>query len=389
MKLLLPLLAIPLAGARVIQIPITTEAETETPSTTAVLAGEDEVAPGVGVHFTTSYAVAAARYQNGTIRDMGKIEGDAEYIELMSRWMRSYSAPSWEDDCQRMLSSPSNKFESNRFKCNIKYANRKIRKLLGRPTSRDAATLSKFLHKTRSTIEAELGEPLTSIAPTIFNIRPEQEQDMGDALDFIGLRSSRERSRAMYSDLNTAYVDSEANAAFAGLHMDLRPNTHQDIPHPSTRKSPTRSILYINFDNSSLTASAHQFTSPDQTVMYNHIASADLGWWSLPVFEVPRAKFWAQVHEAIASVAGNMWKPPGRIVLMGEHGADQEFREVVQAALDSVLELDVRGMLQVNKAGDSLSLAARGAAEMAWREREEEELRRGGRGVLGKESMEL
>jgi hypothetical protein len=45
-----------------------------------------EVGPAIGVHFTTSYAVAAARYQNGTVRDLGKVVGDAEYIELMSRW---------------------------------------------------------------------------------------------------------------------------------------------------------------------------------------------------------------------------------------------------------------------------------------------------------------
>lgn len=94
--LLLPLLAIPLAGARVIQIPIA--AETEPSASTSAHAGDEDAAPGIGVHFTTSYAVAAARYQNGTVRDLSKIEGDAEYVELMSRWMRSYSTPTWEDD---------------------------------------------------------------------------------------------------------------------------------------------------------------------------------------------------------------------------------------------------------------------------------------------------
>lgn len=96
---LLPLLAIPLAGARVVQVPIAAEVENESAAATSRnFGGEGNAVPAVGVHFTTSYAVAAARYQNGTVRDLSKIEGDAEYVELMARWMCSYSAPRWEDD---------------------------------------------------------------------------------------------------------------------------------------------------------------------------------------------------------------------------------------------------------------------------------------------------
>jgi ATP-dependent protease HslVU (ClpYQ) peptidase subunit len=45
---------------------------------------------GIGIHFTTSYAVAVARYQNGTTQDIATISADAEYINVMSRWMDSY-----------------------------------------------------------------------------------------------------------------------------------------------------------------------------------------------------------------------------------------------------------------------------------------------------------
>lgn len=268
------------------------------------------------------------------------------------------------------MSTSSNPFAYNRFKCNINNANRRIRKFFGRPASRDAATLSKFLSKTRTVIEAELGSPVTSIAPTIFNIHSEQEQDMSDALDFVRLQSSRERSQSAGSGLNTAYVDSEPNAAFAGLNMGMC-HDWQDTKacELETRRNPERSVLYINFDNSSLTASAHRFTSPYQSGMYKHVADADLGWWNLPVFEVPRAKFWAKVHEAIAQVGEEMHGMPGRIVLMGEHGADQEFREVVDAALGSVLDVHVAEMLKVNRPKDTLYLAARGAAELGWRHR--------------------
>ena len=56
----------------------------------------EDVAPGIGVHFTTSYAVASVRYQNGTTRDLVKVEGDAHYIELMTRWIKTRQ--SWKED---------------------------------------------------------------------------------------------------------------------------------------------------------------------------------------------------------------------------------------------------------------------------------------------------
>jgi hypothetical protein len=56
-----------------------------------------EIAPAIGVHFTTSYAVAAARYQNGTLRDLVRVAGDAEYIDLMRRWTGSKGEVSSHD----------------------------------------------------------------------------------------------------------------------------------------------------------------------------------------------------------------------------------------------------------------------------------------------------
>lgn len=88
---LLGLVVLPLVGARAVhtpqQIPIVADLGKVGPDMTAsVLEHTSEEAPMVGVHFTTSYAIASVRYQNGTLRDLGKIDGDAEYVETMSRW---------------------------------------------------------------------------------------------------------------------------------------------------------------------------------------------------------------------------------------------------------------------------------------------------------------
>lgn len=87
------LIVVPLVGARVVhtqqQIPIVADDAEDVGSemTTTILdEAPGEEAPMVGVHFTTSYAIASVRYQNGLFRDLGKIIGDAEYVETMSWW---------------------------------------------------------------------------------------------------------------------------------------------------------------------------------------------------------------------------------------------------------------------------------------------------------------
>jgi L-cystine uptake protein TcyP (sodium:dicarboxylate symporter family) len=92
------LFVVPLVSARVVrpqaQIPIVGQVgniETEIVQSSAQNITE-EIAPAIGIHFTTSYAVAAARYENGTTRDLLRVAGDAEYIDLMSRWTV------WEED---------------------------------------------------------------------------------------------------------------------------------------------------------------------------------------------------------------------------------------------------------------------------------------------------
>jgi hypothetical protein len=86
------LLVVPLVSARAVktqqQVPILGDAQnvrTEFMQSSTQLVTE-EIAPAIGVHFTTSYVVAAARYHNGTTQDLVRVAGDAEYIDLMRRW---------------------------------------------------------------------------------------------------------------------------------------------------------------------------------------------------------------------------------------------------------------------------------------------------------------
>jgi hypothetical protein len=142
--------------------------------------------------------------------------------------------------------------------------------------------------------------------------------------------------------------------------------------HACLLASQEQHILFLAFDNNSFSASMHRIPchSTNQTAnMISYIARSDLGWWNLPVFEVPRARFWAQVKECVVHAVSGRGKPPGRIVIVGDHGADQEFRQVVEDALWEELEIDAGMLLRGNDGVDSERLAARGAAELAWREK--------------------
>jgi hypothetical protein len=99
---------------------------------------------------------------------------------------------------------------------------------------------------------------------------------------------------------------------------------------------------------------------------YYYSMDTELGWWNLPVFDVARAQFWAQIHEKILDVLERMPKPPDNIVLMGEHGVNAEFKEIVKAAMWEKFDFDVDPMLEAIEKDSAGKLAARGAAELGW-----------------------
>ncbi|KAF1923957.1 uncharacterized protein M421DRAFT_425300 [Didymella exigua CBS 183.55] len=332
---LLAALVVPLVGARVVQVPFDGLREVE-----------DTAVPAVGVHFATSYATAAAKYENGTTVDLVRVEADADYIELMSRWTRSWKEP----DCEGPV---------NRLRCNLEPIRREGRRKIGLPITRESATLSKFVKKVRGAIEEELGASVNTIAPAAPQLVGWVSSDFQDALDLAGLTSSRLGDKPTYWD---------TNAAFAGLgHGLCESKTDFADCVDEERQMPYEHVLFLDFDNSSFSAMVQYLQHADQEWSYSSRIDENLGWWNLPVFEVPRARFWAQMHEVILEVAGALQRAPNKIVLLGDHGSNAEFQDVVKAAMWDVLEVDAAMMLSANDNENTAMLAARGAAGFARR----------------------
>ncbi|KAH8727528.1 hypothetical protein GQ44DRAFT_703384 [Phaeosphaeriaceae sp. PMI808] len=328
---LIHLFILPLVSARVVstqrQIPIFDHEEGKA----AVLqtpAEEHTITPAIGVHFTTSYAVTAARYQNGMTRDLVKVAGGIEYIDLMSRWTE-------QND--------------------------------GLPSSHDTGILSKFLKDVRGAIEAELGTSIKSITPAFPRLGPHMGNAIQESLAIAGLSSTRANT---FIDNEIKYE--EVNAAYAALGHGLCDNrfTHEGCVHGKNIQRHD-SVLYFNFDNSSFSAGLTSLrTAFDVQSSYSFGMNTKLGWWNLPVFEDPRAEFWKKIQEMIVDIIQPLTRPPNKIILLGEHGADEEFKEVAKTALWEVLEFDGELMMEAVKKEDVSYIAARGAAELGWRKDE-------------------
>ncbi|KAG9186637.1 hypothetical protein G6011_09745 [Alternaria panax] len=315
----LVLFLVPLASARAVryhhQIPIAEETTTKDLTNAKELS--QDATPSIGVHFTTSQAVAAAQYPNGTTIDLVQIPGDAGYIDLMSRWMFRYSD-----------------YEILRNR-------------------NDSVVLAAFLAKVHTTIEAQLEIPVRQITPAVvFPLRRAQKTLFQSTLLLAGFTSSK-------SSNGGAIIYPEAYATHAALV--------QASCARQTLQEQHQDVLVVAFDDSSFSASMHQ-TSCDakssRPHMISYVARSDLGWWNLPVYEAPRAKFWLKLQEAVIHTVTGLGKPPGRMVLSGSHGGDKEFKEKVGEALWAELEVDVGTLLRSSQEADNEWLAARGAAEL-------------------------
>jgi hypothetical protein len=243
------------------------------------------------------------------------------------------------------------------LECYIAHKIRQLRKWFGWSATADIGILSSILREVKVAAEDKLGHDIRSVWPAFPYLEKLEEADVRDALEHAGLEWS-----------STERVYWETNAAYAGLgHGLCKPVNDGSRCENDEGPAHTERVLVLNFDNSSFSASTHWMRTAYDPWPHSYELDLDLGWWNLPVYEIPRAKFWAQMHEIIVKVASSEARAPNKIVLMGDHSGDKEFHETIKAALWELLEFDVEMLLTANEDVDGSTLAAKGAAEMAFR----------------------
>jgi hypothetical protein len=255
---------------------------------------------------------------------------------------------------------PASEAAVQRDNCN----RRTLERERGVAANRDTDILSGFIIKVRQAIELQLGTTIASIAPAFPQLSPYIRSDVEEAIALAGLTSTR---------VNTGHGGAptydEEKAAWASLGHGLCETWTNYQGCASDGKSEQyKTISYFNFDNSSFSVGTAKLQDAFQEDgKYLYAADAKLGWWNLPVYEIPRTKFWMQLRDKILSAIEGMPRPPNTIVLMGDHGADPEFKDIVKATMWEKFEFDVEFMLEAVQKEDAGKLAARGAAELGWR----------------------
>jgi hypothetical protein len=218
------------------------------------------------------------------------------------------------------------------------------------------------LKQIRVAVEDELKSPISTIAPAFATLNGFEDDAFHDALEFAGLTSAKPTNGA------DSFVYRETNAAYAGHGYGLCESWRNSKECGDEEKHMRHEhVLFLNFDSSFFSATVQYMQNAYDENAYSNTNDMSLGWWNLPVDDVPRARFWARMHEELIKTVGAVQHPPNKIVLLGEHAGDAEFIEVVKTAMWEILEIDVSLMLSAHVAEGVGRLAARGAAEFARR----------------------
>lgn len=359
-------------------------------------------APSIGLHFTNSYAMASAHFVNGTTTDLFKMGADVEYNRLLSHWMDMYAQEAGTH-AQSPSSAPPPPPTSKSSESNTDLEN-------------TITILTPFLSKLHSAIThfEETHGPITHLTPAIFPLTTVHEAIFRTALIRAGLVAPKSDAEA---EAEAVLLLRDSDSAYAGLeraapcfkptpeYEDNDDDHHEEGAFRCTTRRGGRPcgnaqrkqqqhqqqqqqqhILFLSFDNHSFSAamttrhaeslsssspSSQRHPHTQQTRLLGYTASSQLGWYNLPVWDTPRAAFWRRMQDAIVRVVGAGGKPPGRIVVLGERGADHEFRKVVEEAVWRAWEVDVEMLVEGEEGDGGLDgewAVARGAAAVGWKD---------------------
>jgi hypothetical protein len=214
----------------------------------------------------------------------------------------------------------------------------------------------------RKAIEKEMGVTVADTAFTYPKFDTFDWRDFADGLQRSGLKPATPPTRSGFP----TFLYEEVNAAYAGTGDVTCRGDGQVRADCVAGHS-----LLLSFDSACLSVAlvSSESVFPHAFLAY-HDTHTRLGWWNLPTDDILRTAFWAEVRIILLHIASVLYGPPRRILLLGDHGADEQFIEVLKAAVWEKQQFDVSDMLNATKKEDVDWLAARGAAELAWQDRD-------------------
>ncbi|KAF2018758.1 hypothetical protein BU24DRAFT_418307 [Aaosphaeria arxii CBS 175.79] len=308
--------------------------------------GKTGIAPAIGLHLTSSYAIATLRHKNGTIETLARVKGNAQYVDQMAFWSDFSLRRNCESESQAIL-------------CTMEDAQRFANKAQGRAATVAVKRFATLLSDVKNVVEAKLRQEVKYVYPVMPVLAVMEEDDLRDALRYAGL---------VWSSPNGISPYYETTGAYAGMGHGLCASFH-NISECKKEESTMQleHVLFLNFDNSSFSAVLHPMQALNRMRPNVYITEPNLGWWSLAIDQSVRTEQLAQIESVINDVVTPLRIIPSKIILLGDHAHRCEYHGLIKRALWRSLHFDASSLLEANDGIDSALLAANGAAELAFR----------------------
>ncbi|KUJ21438.1 uncharacterized protein LY89DRAFT_778968 [Mollisia scopiformis] len=310
------------------------------------------LAPGVGFDLSSPYGTAAIRYYNGTVVDIGRVEGSPEYKDFMARLSAPYKQY-----------GPPFRTPLDRVEYDLDQAKRRLRRLQKLPSTEDISTLHVMLSKMRYLVMQELHmlpRKIVLSLPYMPNFQPEDLAEAMELADLTPLESFRHFGDSL----------DNTKAALAGMGTGICEHW-QDIQKCDEEQDrfKIKQTLALTYTYDELVVETFLMINPYHFIRVERSRFPDLsyGTWDT---DRTNTTYWDTIGRKVVETAKKRntlpW-PVEELVLMGEYAEEKRFLDSIWKALGGSMDVQkLWAPLQRPKFSAEF-IAARGAAEMAKR----------------------
>lgn len=289
---------------------------------------------------------------------MVKTDGHAAYGTMMQRFSRQ----------------SSRRPERGSAADKIRQALRRLNKSRGGPASKDARTISELIDNLRTKTEGQVHHKIQSVVityPAMTSLPGFHEEDISDALDYLGLRRTDWTQAPGFLR--------QFNAAYAGAGAGMCRNASDVMGCGKEEDAMSyRQVIALRYTEASLSGIYGPFSSAWKGYNTHDFLEWHLGRKMMDTYSNSR-DYWRDVRNRIQNFAVSA--PSTELVLMGEAADDEMFLETVREAFRGT-EIAItsvptksggrgQGTQMLRSAMslpyDATFLAAQGAAELAHR----------------------
>ncbi|KAF2200639.1 hypothetical protein GQ43DRAFT_481388 [Delitschia confertaspora ATCC 74209] len=306
----------------------------------------------VGISLAANHGTISVRHDDGSFKDISRIDGDEHYFRVIQR----LSSP-----CITHPSPPYHDLEEM-WKDWPRQAWRSARKRAGRPASSDVGVLVDMLKRLADTASSYTG-PIVSAVISYPSAICLYQEDIVDAAEYLSLRALKG---------NHFYQPREMVAAYAGHGMGLC-KSFKDKEKCTTEglKLPERDVLLVEYTEVALLLHGGGMREAIDLATHDFDEAASFKLGSKAVCE----KYGAlKVQEFVLQFLRRRYRflePPQKMTVIMTGSEESVQNSEVQEAVKTAVE-------EMGSAADMLTslpeyIAARGAAELAWRAQVQDE----------------